>query len=180
MGTCFKTLALEEHPLGAGVQGRSLEPFRSIAVDPRYIPIGSPVFVPELVGVMMPDGTRHDGCLRADDMGGAIKEHKLDLFVESYFNFKYIADNLWWRMRATPTLEEPRCEYLRIGDPRERSNEHTDWVAIHQHRRTRQADRLALAKAKRNRAIAAAWIKRHNGGHPERGKSGHSPVARRR
>jgi 3D (Asp-Asp-Asp) domain-containing protein len=180
MGTCFKTLALEEHPLGAGVQGRSLEPFRSIAVDPRYIPIGSPVFVPELVGVLMPDGSRHDGCLRADDMGGAIKEHKLDFFVESYFNFKYIADNLWWRMRATPTLEEPRCEYLRIGDARERINEHTDWVAIHQHRHLRQAERLALAKAKHNRAVAAAWVKRHNGKAPERGKGGHSAVARRR
>ena len=113
MGTCFKTLALDQHPLGAGVQGRPLVPFRSIAVDPRFIPIGATVYVPELVGVLLPDGTRHDGCLRADDMGGAIKEHKLDFFVESYNNFKFIADNLWWRMKATPTLEEPRCAYLK-------------------------------------------------------------------
>ena len=105
-----------EHPLGAGVQSRPLVPFRSIAVDPRFIPIGAPVYVPELVGVLLPDGTRHDGCLRADDMGGAIKEHKLDFFVESYNNFKFIADNLWWRMKATPHLDEPRCEYP--ADPR--------------------------------------------------------------
>src|SRR6185437_11616948 len=83
MGTCFKTLALAEHPLGAGVQGRPLVPFRSIAVDPRFIPIGATAYVPELVGALLPDGTRHDGCLRADDMGGAIKEHKIDFFVES-------------------------------------------------------------------------------------------------
>lgn len=165
MGTCFKTLDVSEHPLGAGVQGRPLEPFRSIAVDPRYIPIGSPVYVPELVGILMPDGTRHDGCLRADDMGGAIKEHKIDFFVESYENFKFIADNLWWRMKATPTLDEPRCEYLRLGDPRERDNEQSDWVALHKTYRQRlRAEKLALRKTAHNRALAKAWLMRHGPG----------------
>jgi 3D (Asp-Asp-Asp) domain-containing protein len=176
IGTCFRTLALDEHPLGAGVQGRRLEPFRSIAVDPRYIPIGAPVYVPELVGILMPDGTRHDGCLRADDQGGAIKQHKLDFFVESYFNFKHIADALWWRMKATPHLDEPRCEYLRIGDPRERANEHTDWAQLHQRRGpSRMAEKVALAKTKRNRALAQAWLKRHYAT-----KGGSAPVAARR
>jgi 3D (Asp-Asp-Asp) domain-containing protein len=164
MGTCFKTLALDQHPLGAGVQSRPLVPFRSIAVDPRYIPIGAPVYVPELVGALMPDGTRHDGCLRADDMGGAIKEHKLDFFVESYFNFKFIADNLWWRMRATPLLDEPRCEYLRAHDPRERDNEHSDWASLHKNlKQRRMAEKLALRKTARNRAMAKAWLARHSG-----------------
>ena len=165
MGTCFKTLALEQHPLGAGVQGRPLVPFRSIAVDPRFIPIGATVYVPELVGVLLPDGTRHDGCLRADDMGGAIKEHKIDFFVESYNNFKFIADNLWWRMRATPLVDEPRCEYLRTHEARERENEHTDWAFLHNRLRTlARHERIAAAKTARNRRIAQAWVKRHAGG----------------
>lgn len=164
MGTCFKTLALDQHPLGAGVQSRPLVPFRSIAVDPRYIPIGSPVYIPELVGALMPDGSRHDGCLRADDMGGAIKEHKIDFFVESYFNFKFIADNLWWRMRGTPTLDEPRCEYLRTNELRQRENEHSDWAALHKNmKQRRMAEKLALRKTARNRAIAKAWLARHYG-----------------
>jgi 3D (Asp-Asp-Asp) domain-containing protein len=174
MGTCFKALELSEHPLGAGVQGRRLDPFRSIAVDPRYIPIGAPVWVPELVGIVMPDGTRHDGCLRADDMGGAIKEHKLDFFVESYFNFKFIADSLWWRMKATPHLEEPRCEYLRTRDPRERTNERADWVELHRHHPLHLA-KAALRKIAHNRAVAQAWLKRHYGA-----KGGSSPVAHKR
>ncbi|MDB4969156.1 MAG: hypothetical protein JWN44_4845 [Myxococcales bacterium] len=175
MGTCFKTLTLEQHPLGAGVQGRPLEPFRSIAVDPRFIPIGATVYVPELVGVLMPDGSRHDGCLRADDMGGAIKEHKLDFFVESYNNFKFIADNLWWRMKATPMLEEPRCEYLRLHDPRERDNERTDFVAIHKtFKQKRMAEKVALRKTARNRAMAKAWLSRHSA------PKGHTPVARKK
>jgi 3D (Asp-Asp-Asp) domain-containing protein len=162
MGTCFRTLSMEEHPLGVGVQNRRLEPFRSIAVDPRYIPIGAPVYVPELVGLELPDGTRHDGCLRADDMGGAIKEHKLDFFVESYFNFKFLAENLWWRMKATPHLDEPRCEYLRLHDRREWQNEYTDWATLHKPKHTHLAEKLAQAKIRRNRAVAAVWIKRHS------------------
>jgi 3D (Asp-Asp-Asp) domain-containing protein len=164
MGTCFRTLALDEHPLGAGVQGRRLEPFRSIAVDPRYIPIGATVYVPELVGVLLPDGTRHDGCLRADDMGGAIKQHKLDFFVESYDNFKFIADNLWWHLKATPMLEEPRCAYLRLGDGRDRMNEHTDYALLHMRQlqqKLAQKARLALARIRHNRAVAQAWLNRH-------------------
>ena len=163
MGTCFKTLTLEEHPLGAGVQGRPLEPFRSIAVDPRYIPIGSTVYLPELAGILMPDGTRHDGCLRADDQGGAIKQHKIDFFVESYLNFKFIADNLWWHMRATPLLEEPRCAYLRLNTLRDRQNDHTDLAELKRHKATARNEKSALARAKRNRAVAQAWMKRHYG-----------------
>ena len=162
MGTCFKTLWPEEHPLGAGVQGRRLEPFRSIAVDPRMIPIGAPIYVPELDGVRMPDGSLHDGCLRADDQGGAIKEGKIDFFVESYANYKYIAENLWWHLKATPYVEEPRCEYLRLGDARERANEHTDWLVLHQRGRAlARAERIALAKTARNRRIAQKWVQRH-------------------
>jgi 3D (Asp-Asp-Asp) domain-containing protein len=165
MGTCFRTLDLSLHPLGTGVQQRPLIPFRSVAVDPRYIPIGATLYVPELVGIELPDGTRHDGCLRADDQGGAIKEHKLDFFVESYFNFKFIADNLWWRMKATPHLDEPRCAYLRLGDPREIANERSDWVQVHaKWRQARGKERAALAKVHRNRAAAQRWLDRQRGG----------------
>lgn len=161
MGTCFRTLDLAVHPLGTGVQSRPLVPFRSVAVDPRYIPIGSTLYVPELVGIELPDGNRHDGCLRADDQGGAIKEHKLDFFVESYFNFKFIADNLWWRMKATPHLDEPRCAYLRLGDLRERDNERSDWVHVHaKWRQARGKERASLAKVRRNRAAAQRWLER--------------------
>jgi 3D (Asp-Asp-Asp) domain-containing protein len=182
MGTCFKTLDASEHPLGAGVQQRKLVPFRSIAVDPRYIPIGATVYVPELVGVDLPDGTKHDGCLRADDMGGAIKQHKLDFFVESYNNFKFIADNMWWHLKATPMLDEPRCQYLRARDAavamRERTNDHTDWAILHMRAlQSKLADkaRSSMAKMKRNRAKAQAWIKRHYGLQ----KSGKTQVAKR-
>jgi hypothetical protein len=173
IGTCFRALDADEFPLGRGVQNRALEPFRSIAVDPRYIPIGAPVYVPEIVGMQLPDGTLHDGCLRADDQGGAIKFHKMDFFVESYFNFKFLAEQMWWHLKATPHLDEPRCEYLRLRAQRESENEHTDWAMLHAHP-LRQA--LARARSGKNRdtLTATAGFRSKRRGHGgERHASGH-------
>jgi 3D (Asp-Asp-Asp) domain-containing protein len=174
IGTCFKFLELEQHPLGVGVQGRKLEPFRSVAVDPKMIPIGEPIFIPELAGTPMPDGTTHDGCVRADDQGGAIKNGRIDFFVESWANYKWIADALWHNEKITPTVEEPRCDYLRLNDPREHDNEHSDWTSLHQRWRTlARTERIAKARTARNRRIAQKWIKRHVQ------KSAHPAVAKR-
>jgi len=111
-GYCFDSLPRDRHPLGRGVRNRPLEPFRSVAVDPDVIPIGEPVYLPELDGLVLPDGRLHDGCVRADDQGGGIKDRKVDLFVASYEAVKWIADGLWWRLKVTPHLEEPKCGYL--------------------------------------------------------------------
>jgi 3D (Asp-Asp-Asp) domain-containing protein len=111
-GRCFDTLPAGEFPFGRGVQGRALLPFRSVAVDPRIIPIGEAIYLPELDGIELPDGSLHDGCVRADDQGGGIKERKMDFFVASYDDFLWVADRMWWRLKATPHVEEPRCGYL--------------------------------------------------------------------
>ena len=137
-----------------------------IAVDPRLVPIGSPVYVPEIVGLQLPDGTRHDGCLRADDQGGAIKNKKLDFFVESYFHFKYLADQLYWKLKATPHLDEPRCEYLRIHHPREHDNEYCDYRRIHSRAYCRA---LASAKKPKHREVLASVSFRKHGQHEQRG-----------
>jgi 3D (Asp-Asp-Asp) domain-containing protein len=54
---------------------------RTIAVDPRYIPRRTRVFIPETVGMRMPDGAVHDGYWYASDTGGAIKGQKIDLYT---------------------------------------------------------------------------------------------------
>jgi len=191
-GTCFKTLEPGEFPLGRGVQNRPLEPFRSVAVDPRFIPIGATIYVPEIVGLQLPDGTRHDGCLRADDQGGAIKFHKMDFFVESYPNFKFLADQLWWHLKATPLLDEPRCAYLRLGLPRERDNEQTDWAQLHSKKfRELLARQLRSANGKHRQVLTASAggfrgkrrhataSKRHKVVASHGHAGGHSPIARR-
>jgi 3D (Asp-Asp-Asp) domain-containing protein len=74
------------HPWGVGVEDRPLVPFRSIAVDPTQIAIGERVYVAELDGVRMPGaapwgGFLHDGCVVADDRGGAILGRHVDFFA---------------------------------------------------------------------------------------------------
>lgn len=56
-----------------------LEPFRSVAVDPSIVPMGSRLFIRETVGMPTPSGP-HDGYWVAHDTGGAIKGDRIDLF----------------------------------------------------------------------------------------------------
>lgn len=84
--TACYTLARESHEWGTGVNDRPLSPFRSVAVDPNRVAIGTILYVPELDGLTVPGrlpegGQVHDGCVVADDRGGGIKGRQLDLFM---------------------------------------------------------------------------------------------------
>lgn len=71
---CGKT---PEHPAyGITASGREAEPYISVAVDPKVIPLGSTVWL------VYEDG-RTVEC-RADDTGGAIKGSRIDLCVPSH------------------------------------------------------------------------------------------------
>jgi len=111
--TCFEQLDVGEHPFGRGAGQRPLIPFKSVAVDPRVIAIGEPLYIPEFDGLLLPDGSIHDGCVRADDTGGGIKKRKMDFFVVTYGNFRFLLDELLGVSWVTPHIEAPRCEYLR-------------------------------------------------------------------
>lgn len=115
-GTCFEQLDIKEHPFGRGAGPRPLIPFKSVAVDPKVIKIGEPLYIPEFDGLLLPDGSIHDGCVRADDTGGGIKKRKMDFFVVTYGNFRYLLDQLLNVTWITPHVEAPRCEYMRDLD----------------------------------------------------------------
>ncbi|HVK78143.1 MAG TPA: 3D domain-containing protein [Kofleriaceae bacterium] len=112
-GTCFETLDWREYPFGRGARRRTLTPFKSVAVDPKLIPLGEPLYIVEFDGMRLPDGSVHDGCVRADDTGGGIKLRKMDFFVVTYGNFRWLLQELWGVNWITPVVEAPRCEYLR-------------------------------------------------------------------
>jgi 3D (Asp-Asp-Asp) domain-containing protein len=112
-GTCFEQLDITDFPFGRGAGLRPLIPFKSVAVDPRLVRIGEPLYIPEFDGMTLPDGSIHDGCVRADDTGGGIKGRKMDFFVVTYGNFRSLLDELLGVTWITPHVEAPRCEYLR-------------------------------------------------------------------
>ena len=86
---CFKVTAAQ---WGTAGTGKPLQPFRTVAVDPKVVKLGSLLYVPLLEGRTMPGrapwgGYVHDGCVIADDVGGGIDGNQLDLFVgrKAYF-----------------------------------------------------------------------------------------------
>lgn len=113
-GTCFQQVDPSEFPFGRGAGTRPLIPFKSVAVDQRVIKLGEPLYLPELDGVPLPDGSIHDGCVRADDVGGAIKKREMDFFVVTFANYRAVLDQLLGVGWVTPHVEAPRCEYLRV------------------------------------------------------------------
>ena len=65
---------------GRAVTGCELVPYRTVAVDPRVIKLGSMLYIPQLKGARLPDGTLHDGVFLAADRGH-FRGHHVDLFV---------------------------------------------------------------------------------------------------
>ncbi len=110
---CFVEVDTGQYPYGVGVQGYALVPFRSLAVDSRYIPIGHVVELPELRGMPLPDGSRHDGCFVAVDGGGAIRGHHIDLFVPSRATWERLSAARELPRRVTAVVDADRCASAR-------------------------------------------------------------------
>jgi hypothetical protein len=69
-------------PYGYGVLAICLDPFYSVAGDLTVHKAGDVIYIPKLVGVQLPDGSRHNGYLIIRDEGGAIVgEDRFDFFT---------------------------------------------------------------------------------------------------
>lgn len=84
-GTNRARFKLSKGAYGEGTNGLILVPYRTIAVDRTEIPIGSVIFIPAARGkqVTLPSGEKvvHDGYFYAGDVGGAIKNNHIDVFI---------------------------------------------------------------------------------------------------
>ena len=65
---------------GVGQLGCALVPYRTVAVDPHFVKLGTTISIPQLKGAHLPDGTIHDGIFVASDRGHFHGSH-VDLFV---------------------------------------------------------------------------------------------------
>ncbi len=66
---------------GLTCRATPLIPYRSVAVDRRQVRLGSVLYIPAVEGLVLPDGSVHDGVFFADDVGGAVRGRKMDFFV---------------------------------------------------------------------------------------------------
>jgi hypothetical protein len=85
---CFVELDPVMFPWGQGSQGNPLIPYHTIATDTGVLPFGTSIYAPDLAGQSLPDGTTHDGCLRAGDVGGGIDGMHIDWFVGLEGNYQ--------------------------------------------------------------------------------------------
>lgn len=81
---------------GDGVDGLKLVPYRSLAVDRSKFTIGTTIFIPAARGVTVTlsdsSKAKHDGYFFAADVGGAIKNNHIDVFlgIESVNPFAFV------------------------------------------------------------------------------------------
>jgi 3D (Asp-Asp-Asp) domain-containing protein len=108
---CFDELDGREFPWGRGATGKPITPLLTVAVDPAVIPLGTPIYVPELDG-MPRDATgtaAHDGCFIAQDRGLAVSGQHIDIFTG------HPSLTTLWNRRVpsnagvTVVLDSPRC-----------------------------------------------------------------------
>jgi len=105
----FKLNTLSERcPQGMGVRNICLDPYRSIAADPRFHKIGDVIFIPKLRGQKLPNDEIHDGYMVIRDTGGRIKgKGRFDFFI----GFDDWRGHLFTRLGLSD-VETSRFEYL--------------------------------------------------------------------
>lgn len=105
---CFERLDPARFPSGRGATGGPITPLRSVAVDTSVIPLGTAIYVPELVGLPRADGSPHDGCFVAEDRGLKVVGRHLDVFTGDP------SMTARWNARVPSN----QGVHVRIGDPR--------------------------------------------------------------
>ena len=66
-----------------------LDPFHSVAADLSIYKFGQVIYIPDVVGLVLPDGSKHDGYFIIRDSGGAIKGYgRFDFFTGFLSNNK--------------------------------------------------------------------------------------------
>lgn len=83
----------KDDPYGIGSDDdNKLTPWVSVASND--IKQGTTLYIKELDGKKLPDGMKHNGCVRVDDEGWSFDGCQLDFFVLQYSAYKKLEDEL--------------------------------------------------------------------------------------
>jgi 3D (Asp-Asp-Asp) domain-containing protein len=102
----WRYLVVKDAAYGIGEDGYRLIPFRTIAIDPKVIKLGTVLYLPALKGIRLPSGETHDGFVFAHDTGQGIDGNRIDVFV----GFEVDVDNTLTRSGQIRNME-PTCVY---------------------------------------------------------------------
>ncbi|MBN1769785.1 MAG: hypothetical protein JXB32_00880 [Deltaproteobacteria bacterium] len=114
---CYVVLDPTRFPWGMGSRSNPLEPLRSWAVDNSFLPYGTVLYAEEWDGVAIPlvdglGGFTHDGCFRADDVGGAIDGNHFDFFAGTADMWRELERIFPTRSDFTVYRDGERCGHL--------------------------------------------------------------------
>lgn len=115
---CYDVVSGDGAPFGVGNRNNALEPLISWATDRDVIQSGTTIYAPEWNGLEVPavdglGGFVHDGCFRADDVGGAIDADHVDIFAGTRSMWQALEALRPTRSRQRAVLDSPRCSHLR-------------------------------------------------------------------
>jgi 3D (Asp-Asp-Asp) domain-containing protein len=116
---CYLELDPNEFPWGQGSTSNAIVPLRSWAVDNSFISSGTVLYAEEWDGVSMPSvdglgGFVHDGCFRADDVGGMIDNYHYDFFAGTHDMWQALAAIYDSYSDFTVYTDTPHCTYLEL------------------------------------------------------------------
>ncbi|MEZ4459187.1 MAG: 3D domain-containing protein [bacterium] len=116
---CWKALDPATKPWGEGAFSNALVPLHSIAVDKNTIPLKTVLYLPDFDGVQIPaiggvDAFTHDGCFRADDVGGAIRDLHIDIFAGPAGMWRHLEGVFPTRTNFDAFVDVPKCAYLEL------------------------------------------------------------------
>jgi 3D (Asp-Asp-Asp) domain-containing protein len=115
---CYSVVDPNLFPWGKGNRNNPLEPFRSVAVDRNVIANGTILYIEQWDGVAIPSvnglgGFTHDGCFRADDVGGAVRGRHYDFFAGTRAMWRALEPIRPTRTSSKVYVDSPRCAHLR-------------------------------------------------------------------
>lgn len=104
-------------PWGKGSRANALVPLLSWAVDTSIISPGTVLYVEEWDGMAIPSvgtlgGYTHDGCFRADDVGGGINGKHVDIFAGSKGMYRKLNALFVTRTNFKVYKNSPRCSHI--------------------------------------------------------------------
>jgi 3D (Asp-Asp-Asp) domain-containing protein len=109
---CFATLDRRAFPWGRGAAGTAIVPLRSVAVDVSVIPLGTPLFIPEFVGLPLDRAGQagtHDGCFLAEDRGIQVIGHHVDIFTGAVAMTRIWDDRVPTNSGVSVFVDSPHC-----------------------------------------------------------------------
>lgn len=111
---CFEVLDEKHYPWGRGAMGKPVVPLLTVAVDSAVIPLGTPMFIPEYVGLPRDLAQRasHDGCFIAQDRGVKVRGQHVDIFTGEEALTRLWNELVPSNRGVTVMLDSPLCARL--------------------------------------------------------------------